>query len=207
MWYEAAVLTSAIVANVIAAIVTVLIGMALCRDWSGVSSYARSLVLASLGNGLVTYAGIRLWQEGILVLGHGPWWMALLDTVALVLVLDALMFAGHWLMHRPWIFPLVHRYHHAVVEPVPITLFHLSFIESIGFGGLFLGVLLVRPWDIAAVIAYVVLNLALGVIAHLGATARWPNFISRMHLTHHRDPERNFGFYTVIWDRIFRTYG
>jgi sterol desaturase/sphingolipid hydroxylase (fatty acid hydroxylase superfamily) len=206
MWYEVAVLTGAIFANLLAAIITVLIGMALCRDRSGVSSYARSLLLASFGNGLVTYAGIRLWQEGLLVLGPGSWW-ALVEFIVLVLVLDALMFVGHWLMHRSWIFPLVHRYHHAVVEPVPITLFHLSVVESVGFGGLFLSVLLLRSWDIAAVIAYIVFNLVLGVIAHLGATARWQNFITRMHLTHHRDPDRNFGFYTVIWDRLFRTYG
>jgi sterol desaturase/sphingolipid hydroxylase (fatty acid hydroxylase superfamily) len=62
---------------------------------------------------------------------------------------------------------------------------------------------------------YLTLNLAFGLVGHLGvepfprAWARW--WLARhvgsstFHAEHHVRQRYNFGFYTLIWDRLFGT--
>ena len=62
---------------------------------------------------------------------------------------------------------------------------------------------------------YLALNVAFGTVGHLGVEplpeswrhSRWLNVLSTstFHVQHHGEPDRNYGFYTVIWDRLFRT--
>lgn len=65
------------------------------------------------------------------------------------------------------------------------------------------------------IVAYLALNLLFGTLGHLGvepfpaAWARWPLLrnigSSTFHATHHGDRNVNFGFYTDLWNRLFRT--
>ena len=62
---------------------------------------------------------------------------------------------------------------------------------------------------------YLILNVVFGTVGHLGVEpipARWVGMPligqvagASFHTQHHQDKEHNFGFYTLIWDRLFGT--
>ena len=59
---------------------------------------------------------------------------------------------------------------------------------------------------------YLVLNVVFGTMGHLGvepmpdAWIRWPVAkdiaTTTFHAQHHLSPAHNFGFYTIMWDRL-----
>lgn len=171
--------------------------------------------ISVLLNTLVTIAGLALWREGIIVLRTTAGWRDWLDVPVLFLVMDLAMYVLHRMAHWPWLYPLLHRTHHIFEDPRPITLFALNPLENLSFGLLWLAVLTVYPASWLGVTIYLTLNLAFGLIGHLGVEPfprSWGQIpvlkyisSSTFHAQHHQDAEHNFGFYTVIWDRLFRT--
>lgn len=101
------------------------------------------------------------------------------------------------------------------MHPEPIDLFVLHPVETLAFGTLWLGLLVSYPFNTYAIIIYLAANLLFGLVGHLGIEPlperfrRLPvlKFIgtSTFHHGHHEDPDHNYGFYTNIWDRLFRT--
>jgi lathosterol oxidase len=139
----------------------------------------------------------------------------LLDVAVLFVAMDFLMYVFHRVAHLRWLFPLVHATHHHYDRPRPLNLFVLNPAEVLGFGGLWLGVLCLYPATWAGILIYLTINLIFGTLGHLGvepfprAVARWPVLrhlgSSTFHADHHGDRDVNFGFYTDVWDRLFRT--
>ncbi|EMJ93155.1 sterol desaturase family protein [Leptospira alstonii] len=166
-------------------------------------------------NTLITLAGWHLWKNGIIQFRDGINLRSLIDVIVLLLVMDGLMYALHRLAHISFLFPYIHRYHHRFERPRPGTLFSLNPVENIGFGALWLFVIAVYSTSWFGMSAYLFLNVAFGTIGHLGVEplpkswARIPviNYIagSSFHAQHHRDMNHNFGFYSIVWDRLFGT--
>ncbi|BAV06467.1 Sterol desaturase/sphingolipid hydroxylase, fatty acid hydroxylase superfamily [Filimonas lacunae] len=167
-------------------------------------------------NTVVTFAGYRLWEHQYIVIDtHFSWWM-LPHFIILFLAMDLLMFVFHIIIHKTFLYKAVHMLHHEAVDPSPIDLFVLHPVEALGFGSLWLLLLLIYPFNIYGIIIYLVVNVIFGLIGHLGmeplpsAMLQWPGIrylgTSTFHHNHHQDIRYNFGFYTSIWDRIFRTY-
>jgi lathosterol oxidase len=166
-------------------------------------------------NTVVTLAGWKLWTLGVIRFDLDTVWRIPVDLMAIVLIMDLASYAGHALAHHPWLYPLGHKLHHRFVDARPMTLFALHPGEVIGFGVLWLAVLAVVPFSIWALVGYTVLNLVFGIFGHLGVEPlpvrwrRWPVFTvvatPTMHAMHHLRPARNLGFYTTLWDRLFRT--
>ncbi|MFJ9517513.1 sterol desaturase family protein [Kitasatospora sp. NPDC101801] len=166
-------------------------------------------------NAGVGVAGWLLWRAGWIRLStdSGPW--ALAELLLLTLLMDALMYGGHWLAHRRRLYRLVHETHHRFPEPGPATLFVLHPLEALGFGGTWLAVLCLWGMSVTAVGGYVVVNLVFGLLGHLGVepfparVRRWRLFrwvaLPTFHAGHHADPGVNLGFYTTAWDRLFGT--
>ena len=170
---------------------------------------------AVLMNSAVTVAGWGLWKVGIIGLVTGSGVRIVIDFVLLLLLMDLLMYAGHAAAHRPRVFPLAHALHHRFVDARPATLYALHPLEILGFGGLWLAALSVHAFSIWAIIGYTTVNLVFGIFGHLGvevlppAARRSPVFrwiaTPTLHAGHHVEPRFNLGFYTTIWDRLFRT--
>lgn len=109
----------------------------------------------------------------------------------------------------------MHLLHHEAIDPKPIDLFVLHPVETICFGGLWLALLIVHPFNLYAMILYLIVNVLFGMLGHLGIEplpeklrkAPVLKYIgtSTFHHQHHRDVEHNFGFYTSVWDRLFGT--
>lgn len=166
-------------------------------------------------NSAVAVAGLSLWRGGYLVLRPDEPLRVLRDVVVLFLGMDLGMYVTHRMAHHRLLFPLVHATHHLYDRPRPLTLFVLNPIEVLGFGALWLAVLLLYPASPLGILIFLFLNVLFGVVGHLGVEplppgwVRWPllRFIttSTFHAVHHRDAEHNFGFYTLIWDRLLGT--
>ncbi|MEV6525862.1 sterol desaturase family protein [Longispora sp. NPDC051575] len=170
---------------------------------------------AVLGNAAVTLLGWYLWKQGLIHLDPHLSWGTLVDLLLLILIMDAVMYAGHALAHLRRLFPLAHQLHHRFTDARPMTLFALHPAEVLGFGAVWIGVLAVYTFDAWAVAAYTVVNLIFGVLGHLGLDPTPPRIrrsavfylvaTPALHDGHHRDPRYNLGFYTTIGDRLFGT--
>lgn len=166
-------------------------------------------------NTLITVAGWWLWRSGRIVIRRDEGVWAWLDAVVLLMLMDLAMYATHRIAHQRWAFPLAHATHHHYDRPRPLDLFVLNPIEVLGFGALWLGAIWLYSSSWLGIVVYLTLNLAFGVVGHLGVEPlprSWASHpvlrligTSTFHAGHHRDDGGNFGFYTSIWDRLFGT--
>ena len=167
-------------------------------------------------NTLVTIGGWALWREGIVTFRNetDPA-TVLLDLCVLLAFMDFAMYVLHRLAHHPILFPWLHETHHKFKYPRPITLFALHPAEAIAFGGLWLVVITVYSPTWIGMSIYLGLNVVFGIVGHLGVEFLPARFCkipalrnlaaSTFHCGHHLQQDTNFGFYTLIWDRLFKT--
>lgn len=167
-------------------------------------------------NTVVTYVGFWLFSKGWIVISLEMSWQILMDFIWLFVAMDLLMYIFHIIIHKTFLYKAVHQLHHQSIDPKPIDLFVLHPVETIGFGSLWLLLLMVYGFNIYAIIIYLVVNVIFGLAGHLGIEPlpeklrQWPVIkylgTSTFHHDHHQDIQHNFGFYTSIWDRLFNTY-
>ena len=168
-----------------------------------------------LMNTCVTILGLVLWRNDIIRFRTDVGVWAWLDVVALLLIMDFLMYFLHRIAHHPLLFGLMHRLHHDYDRPRPLTLFVLNPFENLSFGLLWLGVVWAHDWSWLGMSVYLFLNVMFGTLGHLGVEP-FPDWWGRtpilrhiagstFHARHHQDVTGNFGFYTTIWDQLFRT--
>jgi sterol desaturase/sphingolipid hydroxylase (fatty acid hydroxylase superfamily) len=137
------------------------------------------------------------------------------DFVVLVLMMDAAMYVMHRVAHAPFLYTRLHAPHHRYVHARPLTLFVLSPLEVLGFGALWLGVCVAYESSWLGMLLYLAFNTLWGVLGHLGVEpfpegwVRWPVLgriaTTTFHARHHLESDSNFGFYTLLWDRLFGT--
>jgi len=165
-------------------------------------------------NSLVMFVGWWLWTEGWLtVVGDASAGRALADAAILVLAMDVAMYVTHRLAHAPWPYRWVHGVHHRYERVRALNLFTLHPVEVLGFGSLWLAVLACHGFSLTGMLLYLTLNTVFGVVGHIGVEP-FPERVrglfawvgsSTFHAHHHQTPTSNYGFYTSLWDRLFRT--
>ena len=170
---------------------------------------------AVLINTLVTIAGLWLFRRGWVRFRDDVGLLSIVDVFVLLLGMDLAMYVLHRLAHHRLLFPILHRLHHLYDRPRPLTLFILHPFETLSFGALWLVVIAIYPASWLGMSVFLALNVVFGTIGHLGVEPlpvdflRWPILrqlgTSTFHGGHHQDPQHNFGFYTLIWDRLFGT--
>jgi len=180
------------------------------RDW-------QLCLLTNVLNTVVTYAGFWLWKHDFIAIEESLSWKVLSDFVILFLAMDFLMYVFHYVIHKTKLYNAVHSLHHEAVNPKPIDLFVLHPVETLAFGGLWLLLLMVYSFSLAAIVLYLIVNVVFGLTGHLGMEPlpkAWRKKVifeylgtSSFHHDHHKNLEVNFGFYTSIWDRLFGTLG
>lgn len=166
-------------------------------------------------NTAVTIAGLWLYRRGVIRFRKDLGLRALLDAPLLLAIMDVAMYALHRLAHVPPLYRLLHRPHHRYDRPRPLTLFVLSPPEALAFGGLWLVVITLYSASWLGMSIYLAINVVFGVIGHLGVEPLGRGWVrtpvareiatSTFHAQHHLDPRSNFGFYTVVWDRLLGT--
>jgi sterol desaturase/sphingolipid hydroxylase (fatty acid hydroxylase superfamily) len=178
---------------------------------------SKEVVYATAGiivNWLITVAAWLLWRSGFVAFRRDLGGSALLDAGLLVLVMDFAMYVLHRIVHLPWFYP-IHRLHHEYDRPHPISLFVMNPLETLAFGVLWLIVIAAHSWSLLGLSIYLAINLGCGMLGHLGVEPFpkwWARTVlvrhvgtSTFHAEHHQDVNHNFGFYTLIWDRLFGT--
>lgn len=176
-------------------------------------------VLAAVGavvfNTGVSVVGWALWKQGFLSVSEKGWAMGVVDCVVMLCFMDFGMYFLHRLVHHDRVYPLFHRFHHRHETTNPISLFVLHPVEVLGFGFLMIAFLWVYPISVGGLVGYLTLNVLWGTLGHSGVEP-FPGWVRRVplvallgtstfHAEHHEHPRFNFGFYTLVWDRIFGT--
>lgn len=138
------------------------------------------------------------------------------DLVLITIIMDFLMFVFHFYIHKfKWIYN-IHKHHHSHIETNVYSLFVLHPIETFGFGLLWLFTIIIMDYNFYSVTIYLILNLIYGILGHLkkdifpkfwmnNSITKWISS-TRFHNNHHLYPNKNFGFYFIFWDKIFKTY-
>ena len=172
--------------------------------------------LTNVLNTVVTYMGYWLWKNSFIGISTDVSAFILIDFLILFLAMDLLMYVFHYIIHKTWLYKAVHGLHHEAIHPKPIDLFVLHPLETIGFGALWLVLLLLSTFNLYAIVGYLMVNVLFGMTGHLGmeplsAALRNKPVLkylgtSSFHHRHHEEISYNFGFYTSIWDRLFGTY-
>lgn len=166
-------------------------------------------------NAAVSVAGWTLWRAGWIEVRPVGLASGFIDCALMILVMDLGMYFFHRLAHVPAIYRLIHGFHHRHETTNPISLFVLHPVEVIGFGGLMIGFLMIYPTSLGGLLGYLTLNVLFGTLGHSGvepfpAVVKSIPFLklvgtSTFHAEHHEHPAYNFGFYTLIWDKLFGT--
>ncbi len=166
-------------------------------------------------NTAITFIGWQLWLRGVIRFRSDFGFETMADVFILFFTMDLFMYVLHRIAHNPVLFPLLHRFHHRYEQVRPLTLFALNPFENLAFGALWLTVISVYSTSWAGMSVYLALNVAFGAIGHLGVEpvpselARTPvlRYIagSSFHAQHHQDKSHNYGFYTLMWDKLFGT--
>ncbi len=222
-WWQAVLVLLA--ENVLVLVVALLLGHLLVRRFEHrrvalpAPPLERLEVLVTIStvllNTVTTLLGLFLWRAGIIAFREDAGLWAWLDVVVLLLVMDLAMYLLHRLAHHPRLFAVMHRLHHSYDRPRPLTLFILNPVENLSFGLLWLLVITAYPASWLGMSVYLTLNVLFGTVGHLGVEplpawwARVPLLRNlagaTFHARHHQDLGCNFGFYTLIWDRLFGT--
>lgn len=170
---------------------------------------------AVLLNSAVSVLGWELWLSGWIELRHAGVLSFVTDLLFMTLAMDLGMYVFLRMAHLRWVYPWLHAFHHRHETTNPISLFVLHPAEVIGFGSLMLAFLLVHTMSFAGLMGYLTLNVLFGTLGHSGVEpfpavfARIPLLrnlgTSTFHAEHHERRHYNFGFYTLIWDKLFGT--
>jgi len=122
------------------------------------------------------------------------------------------LYCLHYLLHNNFIYKLIHSQHHSAIKPKPVHLFTIHPAETITYGILWLTALSIYSFNLYAIIIYLVVHVLFGINAHLGIDQPSKRNIfseyfisSQFHRNHHYNIQKNYGFYTNIWDKVFGT--
>lgn len=177
----------------------------------------RLSVLVVVCNALIFILGFFLWQKDILLVKEGTnVFRVAMEVIVLIFMMDFLMYVFHRVAHLPFFYRFFHLRHHQHEATNAISLFVLHPVEALGFGLLFVLVIFVYPFSYPAISVYLFINLLWGTIGHLDkeilplklAALLQSGLLgtTKFHNNHHKYPNYNYGFYTVIWDKLFGTY-
>ncbi|MES2557300.1 MAG: sterol desaturase family protein [Bacteroidota bacterium] len=173
-------------------------------------------LITVLCNTLVFILGVLLWKHGFIALSENQYWLRVLaEVLFLTLIMDFLMYVFHRLVHFLRHFRQIHERHHTHQSTNMLSLFVLHPIESIGFGLMMLVVICFIPFSAIGISLYLLINSLWGTVGHLHHTVLPPFWLnlakksyvctSEFHYLHHQNPDFNFGFYSSIWDVLFKT--
>jgi lathosterol oxidase len=137
---------------------------------------------------------------------HWGWPYIVVSVLGWIFFCDFTIYWLHRFAHSP-LFWHVHKEHHRYPVPAPFAGAHYEWPDFLVIG---------LPYRIYAFfvpyhsMAYILTLGFAGVYVFLmhdrvGSTYSWLSS-SRGHALHHSATSVNFGQYTVIWDKLFRTY-
>ena len=145
---------------------------------------------------------------------HG--WMYYFGIIPIIfLIYDFYFYITHVIMHDKRLFNIFHLVHHQSKEINPVTSLSMHPLEAIINHGALLLLFFIFPIHTSHVYLWVVVTITYTTYLHLGMEL-FPNkflqtkvgklvYTTTAHAEHHLKFKGNYGFYTLIWDRLFKT--
>lgn len=161
-------------------------------------------------NAVVAIIGMYLMRIGWIKITELDWALFPIKFLAVLFLIDFLMFILHWLVHKSFLYRFFHYRHHTFERTNALSLFVMHPLENMMFGAILIITFMLIPCDIFTIIFYLGFNILWGVLGHIGFNlfdlkSRWITN-GLFHMNHHHDVDVNYGFYTSIWDRLFKTH-
>lgn len=200
-----------IIMNIIAYSANLIISILWDRFHRNETTVSENEVLSSLSilfiNIVIAIPGFILWSKGIIVFTNSNMW---LSFISLFLIMDFLMYIFHWASHNNSALEKIHTKHHEHSTQFNcVSLYYMSVWESLLLGAFLTVITLLFSFNIYGFILFLSFNWIYGVFTHLNTKRTNSNvFIfttTYFHKTHHELKYKNYGFYTFIWDKVFRT--
>ena len=181
------------------------------------------LVAAALAGAVTELAlrgagGCRIYGGGSGA-GAGAGWLAALppaasfarELLAACAWESAVEYAWHRAMHLPLCYRWLHRHHHVYRAPRPFDDMMIHPLEAIGYYCILYSPPFVFRMHGASFAAYMAVMGVCGVLDHCGARATLPGALAWLydaadHDRHHELCSVNFGFPTMLIDRLAGTY-
>ncbi|MCL5128476.1 sterol desaturase family protein [Algibacter sp. L4_22] len=158
-------------------------------------------------NIVIAIPGYLLWLNGIITFSESSVWVSF---ISVFLLMDFLMYVLHYLSHSLGILKKIHAKHHEHTDRFnSVSLYHMSPWESIFFGLLLTMITILFQFNIYGFILFLFFNWVYGLITHLNGNTYKPSLFifttNTFHKAHHKLNNKNFGFYTFFWDKLFKT--
>lgn len=131
-----------------------------------------------------------------------------IDLLFLFVGFDILMYSFHYLSHRLKLLKRLHGNHHSHKYFNVFSLYVMHPFEAFSFGILLTIASLFFSFNIYSFLIFLSFNWIYGVISHLNTKSiKQPLILGNhvFHKLHHSQTNCNYGFYTVLWDKIFKT--
>jgi sterol desaturase/sphingolipid hydroxylase (fatty acid hydroxylase superfamily) len=184
--------------------------------------YIREVKFSMLSLLIFTTIATILYQTKILdyttlyydVSEHG--WLYYIGIIPVMLLMyDLYFYLTHRLMHDKRIFNVVHLVHHKSKYVSPLSALSMHPIEAIINHGYLVILLFLIPMHTSHVYIWVATTILYTTYLHLGIELYTDKFLSSKigkyiytataHSEHHTKFKGNYGFYTLIWDKMFKT--
>ncbi len=177
-----------------------------------------NLVMAGSLTGILLYAIDRGLSTPIYYnVADFGWAYTLLSTVVLFVLVDAIAYYVHRVLHQEFLYKNFHRAHHAYVATTPYVTAAIHPVVFLTLQVTTFAPIMLIPFHAVSIVLVFFYVLIFNVIDHSGVTLRsripW-QAPSDYHDDHHAHFHVNFGQHLMLWDRLHgtlrregRTYG
>ncbi len=200
-----------IFANLVAYVLNILIS----KLWNKVNGFKETIHKKEIADSLrivliniaIALPGYVLWYHGAITFSSTNPWMSF---VGIFFLMDFLMYGLHFLSHNFRPLHTIHLKHHQHTNRFnSVSLYHMSPWESVFFGLLLTVVAFLFQFNLLGYILFLIFNWFYGVVTHLN-NKKAPSSLfifttNAFHKAHHQRNNKNYGFYTFIWDKVFKT--
>lgn len=161
-------------------------------------------------NIFVGILGFEFLRRNFIILTEPTLQKSLLDLIVIFIFMDLAMYLTHLGAHHQIFYKHFHGVHHSHIDMAELSLYVMHPLEAFGFGVMLIIFLIIYPISLGALLIFLLFNWLFGVFAHSGiepSKGRLGNYIcmTKFHQIHHQRADGNYGFYTPLWDMLFKT--
>jgi hypothetical protein len=142
-------------------------------------------------------------------------WLYYFSIIPIMFIIyDLYFYITHRIIHHKNLFNIFHITHHKSKEISPITSLSMDVLEAIINHGALLLLFFIFPIHTSHVYLWVIVTISYTIYLHSGIELYSNKFLetkigklintTSTHLEHHIKFKGNYGFYTLIWDKLFK---
>ena len=142
-------------------------------------------------------------------------WLYYFGIIPIMFIIyDLYFYITHRIMHHKRLFNLFHVTHHKSNKVTPLTALSMDILEAIINQGALIMLFFLFPIHTTHVNIWVVVTISYTIYLHSGVEIYPSKFLetkvgklintTKTHSEHHLKFKGNYGYYTLIWDKLFK---